>query len=101
MNGYWLGAVALAVAMFTATACGDSESDKVVGVVLKCDRATTRTSEPDCNEKFSGLGPKFDGRYKWGNRRLDVTVRSPDGKTYSVELPPESTVRVGDKWPPK
>jgi hypothetical protein len=82
---------------------GGQQVDTVVGVVMKCQRAsvagqgaiayTERTGET-CDMKGD------NGQYTATSRRLAVTVRTPSGTTYTAEVAPETVVRLGDTWPP-
>lgn len=88
----------LAVGGMAALACGDAEEpDRVVGVVLRCDRIwrgeTTERQGSTCNDRS-------DGSYAYQNRRLELTIREGGGGTYQVEVVAEADFAVGDIWPP-
>lgn len=88
-----------------------AEPDRVVGVQRKCDVISS--------VRFDDDGSSFDngpGRQKLvdeegcdssrvqlyiRNHRLEVTVRTSSGGSYVVTVPPKTTVKVGDRWPPE
>lgn len=66
--------------------------DRVVGVLRKCDlpRAPIETHVGKDCVTWQGLAE---------NDRLEVTVRTFSGGSYVVTVPPETKVKVGDRWP--
>jgi hypothetical protein len=113
-------AVPLVLLLALVAACGGSEPDRVVGVVLKCERPASVSSVSkgfnsrtpaaavvipaaeltgeDCNAKVPNAPAA--NTYSYSNVRLVVTVKPGNGNAYTVEVPPETAVSVGDKWPP-
>lgn len=104
------------VAVLLITACitpaspgnGRGEPDRVVGVLLKCNTAGFRSSGSigveypaedlsgtDCNTE------KSPNRLSITNRRLVITVRTSTGNVFTTEMPPNTSVKVGDPWPPR
>lgn len=75
----------------------DDGEDKVISVILKCDkqvsigveRVIRPTTGADC-ENSSVM-----------NARQEVTVRTPGGNVYTVDAPVVWLIRLGDSWPPK
>lgn len=120
MKWGWL-AVATALMALLAVSCGGSKSaepDKVVGVLLKCNRSPSIKSLPDALYYDGGAGEysgavcqRFLSTAKENgmdmditvgrlNARYVVTVRTAAGSGYTVEVPATTTVRVGQDWPP-
>jgi hypothetical protein len=95
-------AVPLVLLLTFAAACGGSQPDRVVGVVLKCSGpfagGTGEFSGEECNSKVA-TGTRA-GQYDHGNRRLVITMKPASGASYTAELPPDANVAVGNKWPP-
>ena len=89
----------LAFVAATAISCGgSSKPDRVVGVVLKCTSAGNfELSEEECNNKYASGSQA--GQYTRFNRRLVITVKPASGAAYIAELPPDTAVAVGDRWP--
>ena len=69
------------------------QPDRVVAVLAKCQsyvpQKTLDLSGPDCqNRKLTII-----------NSRLQLTVRTPEGSTYQIDVPTTTDVSVGDTWP--
>lgn len=119
--GAWLGTAVgvLAVAMVIAAVALSSSSgeatntsadrDIVVGVIRRCTLwSVTGARERNGNDCIPRTytpvaGPRIPGQstgYYPQNIRLELTVRTSDATTYTVDVPPETQVAVGDTWPP-
>jgi hypothetical protein len=70
-----------------------SQADRVVGVIRKCESAN-----PNVRLDLLG-GCEGAPEYLKVNDRLEVTVRTSSGGSYVVTVPPDTAVRVGDRWP--
>lgn len=80
-----------------AGACGgDSGSDRVVDVVLRCTQPARR-GEPaiEWQGDRECWGSRLEDYY---NPRFEVTVRSSKGGSYVVSVPTTTAVEVGDRW---
>ena len=85
--------------------------DRVVGIEWRCTLAA-KPSETGTEYRgthacagsaggddigfFAGAG----GQLAW-NRRLELTIRTSNGMSYTVNVSPAATVALGDPWPPK
>lgn len=79
------------------TATPRPEPDRVVGV-------TCRKEFPDSSAARLAQGRDCDdaaslARFRGGQVWLEVTVRTFSGGSYVVTVPPETKVKVGDRWP--
>ena len=90
----------LPVAASTAPAAGAQAQaqatpapvDHVVGVLRKCNAGNAYVGIRD----LAGAECATSGRF---NDHLEITVRTPTGQTYVVNLPSGTSVAVGDPWP--
>ena len=89
---------------FALSGCGgdSARSDMVVAILLKCEITTVRggvismgveATGPRCSEINADGSPAE--RYV----RKQLTVRTPAGTTYFVEVEPSVDVKIGDPWP--
>jgi hypothetical protein len=76
--------------------------DTVVGILKKCTLPTgpndtsVDVNGPICDQMAKGGGDIVVGAL---NTRLELTVRTSAGTTYTFQAPPETVVNVGDPWP--
>ena len=127
MTRYWAGALAIALVaiaiLATLLAIGGLsalEPDRVVGVEWRCTYFSNGKSEDLRGAEACLAGEKggLSDRYLYPepskaslhNRRQELTIRTADGKTYSVNVPPDSKSKqcdecqwmaLGDEWPPR
>lgn len=87
---FWLGTAAAALVI---AGCG-SGSDKVVGIVVACEEG--RLTGEACR---AASGANAGIAWRRGTQK-ELTIRTPKGDTYSVLVAPETTVALGDEWPP-
>lgn len=94
----------LVLALFAFAACGNSgpEPDRVVNIEQQCsawyDGAFREVPSEVCAEKFLGEPPDPSGYFK---AVLKLTVRTPQGTTYTIEVAPTTQVALDDAWPPE
>lgn len=94
----------LVLALFALPACGnnDPEPDRVVNIEQHCsawyDGAFREVPSEVCAEKFLGEPPDPSGYFK---AVLKLTVRTPQGTTYTIDVPPDTSIRLDDAWPPE
>lgn len=95
--------VPLVLALFALPACGNSgpEPDRVVNIEQRCsvwyDDAFREVPSKVCAEKFLGE-PDPSGYFK---AVLRLTVRTPQGTTYTIDVPPDTRIQLDDAWPPE
>lgn len=92
-----------------AIACGEDEPDRVVGVTRKCQVAVSNSVPDRLPTLTIGRGaPDYKlvemkgddcDKHRTQEDYLEVVVRSSKGGSYTVEVDPETKVRVGDDWP--
>ncbi|PWB41362.1 MAG: hypothetical protein C3F10_15875 [Dehalococcoidia bacterium] len=96
--------VPLVLALFAFSACGNNgpEPDRVVNIEQQCsawyDGAFREVPSEVCAKKFLGEPPDPSGYFK---AALTLTVRTPQGTTYTIEVPPDTSIELGDPWPPE
>jgi hypothetical protein len=86
---------------------GGDEPDTVVAVLLKCERPATsqtagpirRAGDPIVAVPAQALSGKDCVEKGVQNVRLELTVRTPGGATYTADVPPDTRVSTGDRWP--
>lgn len=95
--------VPLVLALFAFSACGNSgpEPDRVVNVERVCEwpadsGSFERAPESFCESVFDGRATNSAIR----EARLKLTVRTSEGATYVIEVPPYFKVELGQAWPP-
>jgi len=81
----------------------NSEPDRVVAVLAKCSLVaqgkTLDLTGSEC-EHGDRVGHTDSGiSYTIFNSRLQLSVRTPQGSGYVVEVPFRADVSVGDPWP--
>jgi hypothetical protein len=101
--------VGMALAAVLSAGCGiaafEPPHDRVTRVERRCEsryvREDTATPETIVRqiENNECEKQKYGGGYLYENRRLVVTVRTVDGQVFTAELPPDTRVTVGDRWP--
>ncbi len=124
MRLFWIPALALAA--LSLAACGGDDSnalktqvaslqtqvaqagpDRVVGIEWRCTLNTVETHGADgCPSNPAGTGGsaevfKTNSGATVMNRRQELTIRTPSGATYTVNVSPDTKVALGDAWPPK
>jgi hypothetical protein len=86
------------------------EPDRVVGIEVRCTILYTpeQTAEfrgnEGCRVSVGGSSDLYDppgGGYLLRNRRQELTVRTPSGTSYTVNVPMDTKVALGDVWPSK
>lgn len=89
----------LPLALFAA-ACstGADRPDTVVGVIVRCDATRVASQPGDHSIPISLTGDECDGPAAH-NRRKVVTVRTGNGSTYTAEVPADTPVTMGQRWP--
>lgn len=87
-----LAALALSV---TVASCGGDDPDRVVAVTRKCEIRTSASS----TGVVTLVGAACDSEGVL-SRRLEVSVRTARGTTYTVDMEPGTAVTVGAEWPP-
>lgn len=95
-----IGVAAFMVLAFVSCS-DDAAQDEVVNAILRCEWPEDTSHQEfgaACNEKWPPP-PTSTGTYKNSNRRLEVSVRTPPGTTYTIDLEPDAAVRIGDPWP--
>jgi len=78
----------------------DASADRVVAVMLRCDIERRERTGEDCTRSPNGATGYLAEALRPKNVRLELTVRTSAATTYTVEVPPDSHVVVGDVWPP-
>lgn len=120
-GGLALAAIVVAISMSSSSGATTNTSsqpgaqtDRVVGVMRRCTLAShiagaagSEHSGDDCvlhestpaagNQGY--FGRAVAQRYAPQNVTLEVTVRTAAATTYTVEVPPDTPVAVGDAWP--
>lgn len=93
----------LVLALFALPACGnnDPEPDRVVNIERVCEwrpesGGFERAPESFCESVFDGRTTNSAIR----EARLKLTVRTSEGATYVIEVPPYFKVELGQAWPP-
>lgn len=83
------------------------ETDRVVGIDLKCDILYGESGELRL-DTLSGWDtcagwrtPSAGQNYTKTNLRKELTIRSASGETYKVSYGAEHEVSLGDVWPPQ
>ncbi len=100
-----IGAILATGAVAWTLGMGQSEqSDRVVGVLLKCESLPSVSLLGTPNPGGAPLNgeacqTKNSTGYASRNRRLEVTVRTASGQTYLVEVAPNIRVAIGQNWP--
>jgi hypothetical protein len=127
MQRYWFGAVALVIVMAfvgfgyadktrlhwvaeDSPAASQVAPDRVVGIEWRCtvywpDRTVDVRGAEGCAAREGGLSDIYKSSpsdtSRLVNRRKEITVRTPMGTNYTVNVPPDTKVAVNDEWPPK
>lgn len=94
----------LVLALFAFAACGNNgpEPDRVVNIERVCEwrpesGGFERAPESFCESVFDGRTTNSAIR----EARLRLTVRTPQGTTYSIEVAPDTGIQLNDTWPPE
>lgn len=94
----------LVLALFALPACGNNgpEPDRIVNIEQQCsawyDGAFREVPSEVCAKKFLGEPPDASGHLR---AVLKLTVRTPQGTTYTIDVPPTTQVALDDAWPPE
>jgi hypothetical protein len=77
------------------------QPDRVVGVVERCTVRGNGQSVDLEGGTCSDIRASYTATAGVAivNTRLELTVRTDKGTTYTVDVPPSATVTVGDPWP--
>lgn len=102
----------LTLALFVLPGCSNNgpERDRVVNIERLCTVYTGKDGKAPVPETYcaSMFGDpqsaeevsSADSRYpREGTIRL--TVRTPQGTTYTIEVLPDTSIQLGDAWPPE
>ncbi len=95
-----LGAVISGLAVYAIDGRGSSAPDRVVGIVTRCEVIPIGGSEKPV--EISGSDCSSTGRFKLNppvNVRLELTIRTAKGTSYTVDVSPQMPAHIGDPWP--
>jgi len=94
-------ALVLTAVMFGAIAC-ESAPDTIVGVVAECKRSAGFDEnrrlvyeEAKGSSCFNSSADLWSGK----ERRWTITVKTPQGTTYTAEVDHSLRPQLGDTWP--
>jgi len=98
MRTLTLGALTMLTITLLSACSGTESEDQVVDIVEECQLQSRYADSAAIVRRFETGGCSGVPLRYLTNHWLRVTVRTPQGGSYIVTLPPETDIQIGDPW---